>query len=231
VYVQCFLPVLLVAQLAAEPSPPAPPPPSCIGCRADVTQVRSSYTDADWQALLQGKVVTRQIGDARSASTVQTTNEASAIIPYPPAQVWSVVTDFESRPRYVPGAKEAHIVRREGNRLWIDEHLRIFFINVRFTVISTLDPEQGSVTWVLDHSAQNDIADTTGSWTVVPLKDGIETLVRYRTWIDSGRSVPRLAEEFLTKRSLPKIVEGLRGEVQRRFPLLRAAPMGGRAED
>jgi hypothetical protein len=98
-------------------------------------------------------------------------------------------------------------------------------------VISTLDPEQGSVTWVLDHSAQNDIADTTGSWAVVPLKDGTETLVRYRTWVDSGRSVPRLAEEFLTRRSLPKIVEGLRAEVQRRFPLLRAAPMDDRPED
>jgi len=66
---------------------------------------------------------------------------------------------------------------------------------------------------------------------VVPLNEGKETLVRYRTWIDSGRSVPRLAEEFLTKRSLPKIVEGLRGEVQRRFPLLRAAPAGEHRED
>ena len=230
-YVQCFLPLLLVAQLAAERSTSAPPIAPCIACRVDLAQIRSSYAEADWQALLQGKVVVTKLGDSHSAGAVQTTNEASAIIPYPPAQVWSVVTDFESRPQYVPGAKEAHIVRREGNRLWIDEHLRILLINVRFTVISTVDPEQGSVTWVLDHSAKNDIADTTGSWTVVPMKDGKETLVRYRTWVDSGRSVPRLAEEFLTRRSLPKIVEGLRSEVQRRFPLLRAAPMGGRAED
>jgi ribosome-associated toxin RatA of RatAB toxin-antitoxin module len=231
VYVQGFLPLILLAQLAAEPSPSAPPTAPCIACRVDLAQIRSSYAEADWQALLQGKVVVTKLGDSHSAGAVQTTNEASAIIPYPPAQVWSVVTDFESRPQYVPGAKEAHIVRREGNRLWIDEHLRILLINVRFTVISTVDPEQGSVTWVLDHSAKNDIADTTGSWTVVPLRDGKETLVRYRTWVDSGRSVPRLAEEFLAKRSLPKIVEGLRAEVRRRFPLLRAAPLGDHRED
>ena len=230
-YVQGFLPLLLLAQLAAESAPSVPPIAPCIACRVDLAQIRSSYPEADWQALLQGKVVVTKLGDSHSAGAVQTTNEASAIIPYPPAQVWSVVTDFESRPQYVPGSKDVHIGRREGNRLWIDEHLRILLINVRFTVISTVDPEQGSVTWVLDHSTRNDIADTTGSWTVVPLKDGIETLVRYRTWVDSGRSVPRLAEEFLTRRSLPKIVEGLRSEVQRRFPLLRAAPMGGRAED
>jgi len=231
VYVQGILPLLLLTQLAAEPSPSVPPTAPCIACRADLAQIRSSYTEADWQALLQGKVVTTRIGDSRSGGAVQTTNEASAIVPYPPAQVWSVVTDFESRPQFVPGSKDVHIRRREGNRLWIDEHLRVLFINVRFTVISTLDPEQGSVTWVLDHSAPSDIADTTGSWTVVPLNEGKETLVRYRTWVDSGRSVPRLAEEFLTKRSLPKIVEGLRAEVQHRFPLLRAAPVGDHRED
>jgi ribosome-associated toxin RatA of RatAB toxin-antitoxin module len=223
VQVAAFLPLFLVAQLGAEPSPTAPAP-ECIGCRADLKQVRSSYTAADWQALMQGKVVTTTVADTRAGGGTQSTNEASAVIPYPPAEVWSVVTDFESRPRFVPGNKEAHIIRREGNRLWIAEHLRILLINVRFVVISTLDPEQGIVTWVIDRNAAHDIADTTGAWTVVPLEGGQATLVRYRTWIDSGRSVPRFVEDFLTKRSLPKIVEGIRAEVHRRFPLLRAAP-------
>jgi ribosome-associated toxin RatA of RatAB toxin-antitoxin module len=224
VQVATFLPLLLVAQLAAEPSPSVLPTPGCIGCRADLTQVRSSYTAADWQALQQGKVVTTTVADARAPGGTQSTNEASAIIPYPPPEVWSVVTDFESRPRYVPGNKEARIIRREGNRVWIAEHLRILLINVRFVVISTLDPEQGTVTWVIDRSAAHDIADTTGSWTVVPLEGGQATLVRYRTWIDTGTSAPRFVEDYLTKRSLPKIVEGIRAEVHRRFPSLRAAP-------
>jgi ribosome-associated toxin RatA of RatAB toxin-antitoxin module len=224
VQVATFLPLFLVAQLGAAPSPSAPPIPECIGCRANLTQVRSTYTAAEWQALKQGKVVTTKQSATDQSGAMQSTNEASAIIPYPPAQVWSVVTDFESRPRYVPGNKDAHIIRREGNRVWIAEHLRILLMNVRFVVISTLDPDQGTVTWVIDRSAAHDIADTTGSWTVVPLEGGHATLVRYRTWIDSGRSVPRFVEDFLTKRSLPKIVEGIRNEVQRRFPLLRAAP-------
>jgi ribosome-associated toxin RatA of RatAB toxin-antitoxin module len=225
VYVPAFLPLLLVAQIAAEPTPAALPTAPCIGCRADLAQVRSSYTPAEWQELMEGKVVTRQIGSSRSGSGVQSTKEASAVIPYLPTSVWSVVVDFESRPRYVPGNKEERILRREGNRLWIAEHLRILLMNIRFVVITTLEPEQGLVTWVLDHTAESDIADTTGSWTVLPLKDGQETLVRYRVSIDSGRSVPRFIENFLTERSLPKIVEGLRDEVHRRFPLLRAAPL------
>lgn len=223
-YAPAFLPLVLVAQLNVERFPPAMQTPACIGCRAALPEIRSSYSDADWQALMQGKVVTTAIRETRAGGTVQSTNEASAIIPYPPAEVWSVVTDFESRPRFVPGNKEAQIVRREGNRVWIAEHLRVLLINVRFVVISTLEPEQGTVTWVIDRDAPHDIADTTGSWTVVPLEGGQATLVRYRTWIDSGRSVPRFVEDFLTKRSLPKIVEGIRGEVHRRFPSLHAAP-------
>ena len=80
------------------------------------------------------------------------------------------------------------------------------------------------MTWALDQEAEHDIADTTGSWAVVPLEGAQATLVRYRSWVDSGRSVPRFVEAFLTERSLPKIVEGIRTEVQRRYPGLRAAP-------
>ncbi|MBZ5726070.1 MAG: SRPBCC family protein, partial [Acidobacteriia bacterium] len=75
---------------------------------------------------MQGKVVTTTTSDSRSGNGMQSTNEASAVIPYPPQEVWSVVTDFESRPRFVPGNKGVEILRREGNRLWIAEHLRVF---------------------------------------------------------------------------------------------------------
>jgi ribosome-associated toxin RatA of RatAB toxin-antitoxin module len=231
-YTPLFLPWVFLAQLNVEGFPPtAPTPSACIGCRADLAGIRSTYSDTDWQALMRGKVVTAAVHDPHSAGGVQSTDEASAVIPYPPAEVWSVVTDFESRPHFVPGSKDVQITRREGNRLWIAEHLRVLLISVRFVVISTLDPEHGAVTWVVDHDAPHDIAETTGSWAVVPLDSGQATLVRYRTWIDSGRSVPRFVEDFLTKRSLPKIVEGVRNEVHRRFPSLRAAPLADYSPD
>ncbi len=226
-----FWPLLLVAALAEVALPSAVPSPACIGCRADAEQIRSGYSQQDWETLKRGEVVITKVGEWRSQGGEQSSFEASAIIPYPAKQVWSVVTDFESRPQFVPGSKEVRILRSDGNRLWISEHLRVLLINVRFVVISTLEPELGTVTWTLDHSAHNDIADTTGSWTVLPLQDGQETLVRYRTWIDSGRSVPRFVEDFMAKRSLPKIVGGMRTEVHRRYPLLRAAPTRGRPEE
>jgi len=227
VHVSALLPALLVAQLGAEPAPPSA---ICLACRTDPEAIRRTYADAEWEAMQRGEVITTQVADARSHAGVTSTMEASAIVPHPPEPVWSVVVDFESRPRFVPGNKAARILRRDGNRVWVAEHLRVMLVNIRFVVISTLEPEAGSVTWRLDRSAPHDIADT-GSWTVVPLAGRRETLVRYRTTIDSGRAVPGFIEDYLVKRSLPRIVDGLRDEVQRRFPLLRAAPSGARAGD
>lgn len=225
-HVSPLLPALLVAQLGADPALPAAP---CLACRSDREAIRRTYAGAEWEALQRGEVITTQVADARSHAGVTSTMEASAIVPYPPEPVWSVVVDFESRPRFVPGNKAARILRRDGNRVWVAQHLRVMLVNVRFVVISTLDPEAGAVTWMLDRSAPHDIADTTGSWTIVPLAGRRQTLVRYRTTIDSGRAVPGFIEDYLVKRSLPRIVDGLRDEVQRRFPLLRAAPTAERA--
>ena len=204
--------VLLVAQLTSTA-----PSPECIGCRADFTQIRSAYSEEDWRVLTRGDVVTSKSDGARSAGAVQSDIESSAVIPYSAAQVWGVVTDFESRPNYLPGAKEVRIVRAAENQVWLAEHLRVLLMNIRYGVICTLDREMGTVTWVLDESVPHDIAGTRGSWQVVPLPEGQRTLMRYRAWIDTGRPLPHFIEEFLVQRSLPKLIEGLRSEVHRRF--------------
>ena len=210
----------LRAVVVADAGSPTPGTP-CVGCAADVEAIRRSYTREQWAELTRGEVVqSEEEGD--TAAHAPTRVAASALIPYPPEPVWQVVADFESRPQFVPGLKEARILRAEGDRQWVAEHLHAFFMDVRFVTIVTLDPEHGRVSWVLDRTAPHDIADTTGSWDVVPLQERRVTLVRYRTAVDSGKAVPGFVEHFFTARSLPKMVDGVRLQVQRRFPLLQA---------
>jgi ribosome-associated toxin RatA of RatAB toxin-antitoxin module len=208
----------------AEPDSPTPGTP-CVGCAADADAIRRSYTREQWADLTRGEVVQTEDESDKTAGA-PTRVAASALVPYPPEPVWQVVTDFESRPQFVPGAKEVRILRTEGNRRWVSEHLRAFFMDVRFVTIVTLDPEHGRVSWVMDHEAAHDIADTTGSWDVVPLQGRRATLVRYRTMVDTGKAVPGFLETFFTARSLPKMVDGVRRQVQRRFPLLQAEHLG-----
>ena len=207
---------LLVVQQTSDSALPANPVP-CIACRADLDAMRKGYSADDWQALTHGEIVTSQTEEPNADGSAQSNIESSAIIASPAARVWSVVTDVEARSKFIPGVKKSSIVRVEGHRIWVTLHLRFFLWNIRYQVVDVLDPEHGLAAWTLDKSVDHDIADTTGSWQIAPLPSGRETLIRYRAWIDTGHPVPRFIADFFIKRSLPKIVGGLRSEVRRRF--------------
>src|SRR5262245_58462095 len=180
--------------------------PGCVACAVDGDAVRQAYSDEQWGELTSGKVLTFEAVESEKPD--QRGGEAAGIIHYPPEQVWSVVTDFEARPRYVANAKEVRIVQVDGDRVWLAQHLKVLLTNVRFGTICTLQPDRGFVSWVLDDRVDHDIADTRGSWQLIPLADRHETLVTYRAWIDSGKHVPGFIEHFLLKRSLPELIVG-----------------------
>lgn len=209
--------LLAAVPLALTPSPPKGPSPTCFGCRADLKQIRSGYTVAEWKALARGDIVTSK-RETGANESLEGSLESSAIIPRRSAEVWGVLADFESRPEFTPGLEEVHVVRTEGDRVWLKERVKVWWFSVRYQIIGTLKPALGAMTWVLDKSAPHDIADSRGSWQLAPLPDGERTLIRYRAHIDTGKPVPHFVEAFLTKRSLPKIVGTLRTEVKRRFP-------------
>jgi ribosome-associated toxin RatA of RatAB toxin-antitoxin module len=173
---------------------------------------RRSFSKSEWQTLTAGQIVTE------TSSTEGQRVRAAGIVHFTPREVWPTLVDFESRPKYLPGAQEIRMLRVDANRVWLAERVRVLLVSIRYQVINTLDPEAGSVSWVLDDTVENDIAATTGSWQLVPVTDGRHTLVIYSNRLDTGQPVPRVIESFLLQRLLPQMISGLRGEVQRRLP-------------
>lgn len=182
--------------------------------------MRSLYADEEWRRLERGEVITSTRDQKGENGAVSYFNEASAIFDRPPPETWSVITDFASRPVYSPGCKAVQTVRSEGNRLWLAEHIRVLLIDIRYTTINDLEPENGTIFWRMDRSAPHDIEDTGGSWQIAPLPDGMRTLVRYRVNVDTGKPVPRVIQNILTGRSLPKMIAGMRTEMEKRHPRL-----------
>jgi len=138
------------------------------------------------------------------------------VINHRPAQVWNVIIDFKTRKAWEPGCRDIAVTRVDGNRVWVEEHMRFFLVGVRYRIINTLDPEAGIIRFSLDESAAHDIAETTGSWRLIPRANGRQTLVTYRAWIDIGYLLPEALQSFLMKASLPSLLENLRTEVDRR---------------
>jgi len=214
--------LFLCAAAAVAVELEAPPAPPCIACRVDVDAMRARYLAADWAALESGQVVTAQ-ENAEAADThaepeagPKTEVVASGILPQRPADVWAALVDFAAWSRWMPNSAEATVRERRGDEVWLSRRIDVLWTSVRYGVVWTLAPALGLARWRLDPFVPHDIADTRGYWQLTPLEGGRATLVRYQAAIDSGRAVPRLVEEALTRRSLPGLVSGLREEVARR---------------
>ncbi|HYD49156.1 MAG TPA: SRPBCC family protein [Terriglobales bacterium] len=203
-----------MARIALPESLTAPPK---VGRALDQETIRGWYTPPQWAALERGEILIAGGEGEDTATLHRRRHRATAIIAHTPEQVWLALTDFESRPRFLPGAKEIRIVRLEGNKVWLDERVRLPLLSIHYRVINTLEPELGSMSWILDKSAPHDIADTDGGWLVSALDGGSRTLVTYRVRVDTGQPLPGFLENLLVKRSLPDLIAGLRHEVERRF--------------
>jgi len=196
----------------------------CIGCLANAAAARAEFEDEVWKKLLAGEAVAQELpgqADADGAAGAPREAAAAGIIKRSPEVVWAVLVDFE-RPRdFLPNVREIQLRRVEGNRLFLQQHLRVLLNDVRFGLIWELYPDLGEVRVSLDPSVPHDIEDTRGTYRLVPLEGNRWTLLRYRTAVDTGRSIPGPVERFLTRRSLPGVIRSLRDEIYRRHP---AAP-------
>lgn len=207
----------LVAALAfaAPQLPAAVTAPPCIGCKADVATIEGRLKPADRDALKAGKIVTLKEEDSRSEDKIKGRVFAYGIIPATPDQVWEVLTDFSAWPNFLPKVREVSVSKVEGDNLWLYHKMKIM-ITIEYTVIYTFEPEIGRAGWVLDKESKHSIGDTTGFWEMVPVNGGRWTLMTYHAMVDTGMPVPAFVENFLTKESLPQIIEGLRDEVAKR---------------
>ena len=201
-----------MARIPPARLPKALTSPPSVAAGVNSERFRRSYLKSQWDALVAGEIVS-----AASREVDGQHAQASGIIDYAPDDLWPLLVDFESRPDYLPGAHEIRILRVVGNRVWLAEHVKILFVSIEYRVINTLDPPAGSVSWILDDTAKNDIAATVGSWQLVPVVGGRHTLVRYSNVLDTGQPVPGAIERVLLKRSLPQMISGLRAEAKRRL--------------
>jgi hypothetical protein len=132
-----------------------------VSLAASIARISHSYSHDDWTALTDGDVLTPKVA-LETRSNQQGTVQAMGIIQHAPARVWATLVDFASRPRFQPGTKQVRVVQVDGNRVWLAEHLRFFLVDIRFTVVNTLDPSAGTIRWVLDESPPHDIAGAQG---------------------------------------------------------------------
>ncbi|HXX46739.1 MAG TPA: SRPBCC family protein [Myxococcota bacterium] len=213
----------LAACLAAAAAPDRPLPPvgaaPCVACRGPSLDPRAAFSATDWSALESGGVLRGEPDAAAApAAPAEPSIAAASLVDRPPQQVWSVLTDFEHWPQFMPLVRETRVQRREGASLWVAQKYRVWLYPMQHTTVYRLEPELGRLDWQLDLSAPHDIAASAGHWELAPVDGGRATLLRYQATVTAGRAVPAFLERMLRDRSLHQMLDGLRREVLRRFP-------------
>lgn len=173
-------------------------------------------TPDEWQEIERGEVVVRRLESERRGELELARAIGVGTLPASPDLVWSVLTDFRTWPEFMPNLRETRIVRREESRVWLRNHFRIAFRDMRHTVVYTLDPGERRLAWTLDLDAPHDLAWVEGSWEIAPFRDTARSLVTYRIRTDPGAPVPGFIERALVVRSIPDLFRGLRNAIARR---------------
>lgn len=147
-------------------------------------------------------------------STAEGGNRAAGIAAYcvinkPLDAVWAVMLDYQKFDEFMPQLTKVEILERTRDTVKATETVSVALRTVTYTLDVKFDHARRRVSWALDKSRKNDIADTSGAWEFVPYGRGA-TLVRYTTSVDSGMLVPRFLEELLVKNGVPDVLVSLR---------------------
>jgi carbon monoxide dehydrogenase subunit G len=170
--------------------------------------------DAELEAVLRGDVPTRTESFTTGAGKAAGRGLGAIAIDRPLADVWSTLARFEDRAEYVPRLESAQVLGRDGDVVRVKMQVNASVATVRYTMRFTLDEPGHAIRWTLDPSApDNGIRGAEGDYRLFALSP-TRTLVIYRTWVDSGRSVPQFVQSYMSKRSIPELLRAVKKRVE-----------------
>jgi hypothetical protein len=92
----------------------------------------------------------------------------------------------------------------------VDEYrIRILFVEVDYRVRYHLDRERRTIRWDLDPGYEGRMRRVEGSWELFAM-DPNRTLGRLATAVNMGEGLPAALQQALTRRSLPRTLDGCR---------------------
>jgi len=105
-----------------------------------------------------------------------------ALVPAPPEDVWTLITDYERYPEWVPQTTETQVVRDDGQVKEVSLRLDFRFSIAKKTLRYVLRYHEHPPSRVDFSLVEGDLSQAEGSWQIVPTDGG--SLVFYSTLTD-----------------------------------------------
>ncbi len=175
-----------------------------------------ALTDKDKARLVDGKLVLKTERDESKDGAGVITGIID--IDATPAEIWTILLDFESIPETSSAMKDADRYfddKGSPHRVINVKYLvKVAWIEIIYHVHHDYFADQGYLVWSLDPGKENGIAATDGSFSLWPGSNG-RTRFLYSTLVDTGRNVPDWVEEDLSEGSLKSYIKAVKKRAEK----------------
>lgn len=163
-------------------------------------------------ALGKGEILTNLVDVPGSAAPRGT---AVAIVDAPPAEVYTVFTDYRHFAEFMPYVSSVRIDRVAPPSTTVSFTLDLPLLGDRRYQLQYLDsPHELMSQW--RYTGVGDINEATGSIVVAPFGDGRRSIVRYTVVSDPGGHLPDFIKRRVARPGMKKVLEAVRERVRAR---------------
>ena len=165
-----------------------------------------------------------EMADVSRAGVAGKSFAAATIIDAPLPKICAVIQDFAAYPRFMPNTESARVAQTAATYSLVDMTLKLPMGKIkkyRLKMIPASTPKSCQLSWKLvpwdGLKPEETIVDTSGAWTLLPAPSQPDkTLVQYAVYTDPGAIPLGLGwiVDSLSKDSIPKMLEALRGQVK-----------------
>jgi len=154
---------------------------------------------------------------------------ASVQAPAPAGACYSVLSDFERLPEFVPGMRYSRVVSQPGEMLRVEQvgvtGPAIFGLTVRVTLGIALTPPGSGYEGRIDFSSQGpgNLRQMQGAWQVRDDKAGCR--IDYRATIEPDFPVPPLLGTWVMRAQIEGQLDAIAREIGRRQAVEAGAPL------
>jgi hypothetical protein len=174
----------------------------------------AGLTQGEIDAALRGEVPVRTEQFTTASGQAAGRGLGAIVIERPVETVWATVSHYDDRAEYIPRLEKVTVLERQPDRLRVRQEVDASITTARYTGWYRLDAGEHAVRWKLDPTAgDNTIRDTEGEYRLFEVSPS-RTLLVYRSYVDSGRAVPRSIQEYIARRAVPDLLHAIKKRVE-----------------
>jgi carbon monoxide dehydrogenase subunit G len=171
-------------------------------------------SEADLADALKGEVPARTESFVAANGKSAGRGLGAIVIDRPIAEVWTHLSRYEDKAEYQPRVKSVEVLEHQADRIRARFTVDASIMTARYTAWFVFSPEKHVIHWTLDPTAtDNSIVAAEGEYQMFEVTPS-QTLVVYRTYVDSGRAIAKSIQNYFTRKAIPDLLRAVKKRVE-----------------